>query len=94
MPTLSNDWQPRDERDARIEELEAEVERSHKAILALTGENEQLRAALRDCAQLADDAIRACITNEEQNIATTIRNLILSRYPESHKALKGGSDAE
>jgi len=27
MPTLSNDWQPRDERDARIEELEAEVER-------------------------------------------------------------------
>jgi len=42
MPTLSNDWQPRDERDARIEELEAEVERSHKAILALTGENEQL----------------------------------------------------
>ena len=72
MPTLSNDWQPRDERDARIEELEAEVERSHKAILALTGENEQLRDLLGTidletlhwyltCSEDGDNAERGCV---------------------------------
>jgi len=31
MPTLSDDWHPRDERDARIEELEEENERLRAA---------------------------------------------------------------
>lgn len=31
------------------------------------------------CERIADDVLRACITNDEREVATTIRNLILSR---------------
>ena len=61
----------------------------HSEVPHLRAEVERLKAALRDCAQIADDATHACVTDEERDIAITIRNLILSRYPESRKALKG-----
>ena len=58
MPTLPDDWHPRDERDARIEELEEENERLKAALAEAVGANSRkeirIEAALAECERTGD----------------------------------------
>lgn len=45
---------------------------------ALTFCRERLAEMRKLCAEIADNALRACITDDERGIATLIRNLILA----------------
>ena len=68
---------------SEVEHLKARVRELEERLEAAEAEVDAEREA---CASIADNAIRACITDEEREVATTIRNLILAR---GVKALKG-----
>ena len=59
-----------------VRHLEEENRRLRERLEAAEAEVDAEREA---CASIADNAIRACITDEEREVATTIRNLILAR---------------
>ena len=92
MPTLSNDWQPRDERDARIEELEAEVERLLAQALSMTvyawGQEARIEAALAIPGKVREEMAHPLWPSlTEDDLLTKVEELLV-------KALKGGFDAE
>lgn len=49
-----------------------------EALRHLIAEARRLETERKRCADIADNTIRACITDDERDIATTIRNLILA----------------